>query len=227
MREAKLVKRPKGRGGRPPLDRAGEVDERILDAARDVFIARGFEGASIEEIAQVARAGKPSIYARFAGKEALFAAVVARNVDANTRVENYAIEGASLEERLVNLGVAFLERALTENTIGLIRASVAEARRFPEFALSVMEMARCHGTETLEHLLREAVQREAEGGLHAFAADRLSKTARVFQELVFYPLVFRGLVGEDVGGLRREIRAHVIERVGVFLAAFTLGRDGE
>ena len=61
-----------------PRDLAGEVEERILDAAAKVFLKRGFEGASVDEIADVARAGKPTIYARFPGKEALFAAVMAR-----------------------------------------------------------------------------------------------------------------------------------------------------
>src|SRR5271170_2122149 len=64
--------------GRPPRALAGEVEERILDAAKKVFLERGFEGASVDEIADVARAGKPTIYARFPGKEALFAAVMAR-----------------------------------------------------------------------------------------------------------------------------------------------------
>ena len=46
--------------------------------AAKVFLKRGFEGASVDEIAHLARAGKPTIYARFPGKEALFAAVMAR-----------------------------------------------------------------------------------------------------------------------------------------------------
>ena len=71
------------RFGRPPKGLAGEVEERILDAARKVFLERGFEGASIEEIAEAARSGKPTIYARFPGKEALFTAVVMQNVAAN------------------------------------------------------------------------------------------------------------------------------------------------
>src|SRR6202040_993891 len=68
------------RFGRPPKERAGEVEERILDAARKVFLECGFEGASIDEIAKAARSGKPTIYARFANKRALFTAVVMREV---------------------------------------------------------------------------------------------------------------------------------------------------
>ena len=215
MAAAAAAKRPRGRPGRPPRERAGEVDERILDAARDVFLARGFEGASIDEIAQVARAGKPTIYARFAGKEALYAAVIARNVAANTRFEDFTLEGAVFEERLVNLSVAMLERALNENTIGLMRTSISEARRFPELARSVTEMARARGAEAIARLLGEMAHQERRGE-GVFAPDRIPLTARLYMDR---SIMFRGLVGEDIGHLRREIRTHVIERVAFFLAA--------
>src|SRR5262249_13168849 len=71
------------RPGRPPRELAGEVEIRILDAARRVFLERGLAGASMDEIARLARAGKPTIYARFPSKEALFTAVVMQSVAAN------------------------------------------------------------------------------------------------------------------------------------------------
>ena len=67
---AAKAKRAAVRFGRPPKELAGEVDARILDAARKIFLERGFEGASIDEIAEVARSGKPTIYARFRDKRA-------------------------------------------------------------------------------------------------------------------------------------------------------------
>ena len=59
----KELKRPQVRPGRPPKDMAGDVTARILDAAQRVFIQRGYQGASLDEIAQVAPASKPTIYA--------------------------------------------------------------------------------------------------------------------------------------------------------------------
>ena len=53
------------RYGRPPRGHAGLVEERILDAAGRVFLEHGFQGASVDEIAEAASAGKPTIYARF------------------------------------------------------------------------------------------------------------------------------------------------------------------
>src|ERR1700739_1386530 len=77
---AARTKRAAVRFGRPPKELAGEVDTRILDAARKMFLERGFEGASIDEIAAAARWGKPTIYARFRDKRALFTNVVTRDI---------------------------------------------------------------------------------------------------------------------------------------------------
>ncbi len=79
-RKRGAAKRTKVRFGRPPKELAGEVDTRILDAARKMFLERGFEGASIDEIAEVARSGKATIYARFRDKRALFTEVVTRDI---------------------------------------------------------------------------------------------------------------------------------------------------
>src|ERR1700752_4052249 len=81
------AKRAAARVGRPPKELAGEVDARILDAARKIFLERGFEGASIDEIAEAARSGKPTIYARFRDKRALFIAMVTRDIVA--RIEQF------------------------------------------------------------------------------------------------------------------------------------------
>ena len=130
------------RGGRPPRGLAGRVEERILDAAAHVFLEHGFRGASVDEIAGVACAGKPTIYSRFPGKQALFTAVVERLVRRNTNLEAISCSGALIEERLSALAAVVLTRVLTPETIGLIRVAVAEARRFPDLATSVSRMGR-------------------------------------------------------------------------------------
>lgn len=50
----------------------------LLDAAYAVFLERGFDGASMEAIADQAGVTKPVIYGSFAGKDELFSALVAR-----------------------------------------------------------------------------------------------------------------------------------------------------
>src|SRR5271166_6939386 len=93
-----------GRSGRPPRELAGEVEERILCAARQAFLDHGFEGASIDKIAVAARSGKATIYARYPNKEALFAAAVTRyGLAKQTRLHNLRPVGKTIEERLASI----------------------------------------------------------------------------------------------------------------------------
>src|SRR5580693_8428490 len=127
---AAKAKRATVRFGRPPKELAGEVDERILDAARQVFLERGFEGASIDEIAVVARSGKPTIYARFRDKRALFTAVVTRDILARiTEFKSEVPTGATIEERLTSAAITLVHWGFDSDRIALMRLAVAEARR--------------------------------------------------------------------------------------------------
>ena len=208
------------RFGRPPKGLAGAVEERILGAARKVFLERGFEGASIEEIAAAARSGKPTIYARFPGKEALFTAVVMKSVAANVaRIQANTPTGATIEERLENLGAALLQWILVGDVVGLMRVAIAEARRFPGLASSVYGMGCEHAVEGLARLLAETAHSDELGTLPAFAPERLTTTTRFFQDVVFFPLVLRALFGEKLEQLCAEIKPHVTRSVAFFLAA--------
>jgi AcrR family transcriptional regulator len=208
------------RMGRPPRELCGEVDERILEAARKIFLERGLAGASIDEIASLARAGKPTIYARFPGKEALFTAVVMRNIAANkARFDDYAPTGQDIEERLTNSAVTILQWVLVSDAIDLMRVAIAEARRFPELASDVHRMARERGAEVIAQLLSEAAQSDELGTLPAFAPEQLVQTARFFQSVVVLPLLMRGIFGEKLKALLAEIEPHVKRSVAFFLAA--------
>ncbi|MGI8576890.1 MAG: TetR/AcrR family transcriptional regulator [Nocardioidaceae bacterium] len=59
---------------------SAERREQLIDIARGLFAERGFEGASIEEIAARAGVSKPIVYEHFGGKEGLYAVVVDREV---------------------------------------------------------------------------------------------------------------------------------------------------
>jgi AcrR family transcriptional regulator len=209
-----------GRIGRPPRELAGEVDGRILDAARRVFLERGLAGASMDEIASFARAGKPTIYARFPNKEALFAAVVMRNVaTVAAKFEHHIPAGTTIEQCLTDVGATFLDRALVADTVGLMRAGISEARRFPDLANGVHRMARQRGEETVGRVLGEVAQADGLNSLPAFAPERLAATAHFFVDLVFMPMIMRALFGEKLKTLRAEIGPHVARSVAFFLAA--------
>lgn len=55
--------------------------EQLLDVGRSLFAERGYDGASVEEIALRAGVSKPVVYEHFGGKEGLYAVVVHREVE--------------------------------------------------------------------------------------------------------------------------------------------------
>ena len=214
------AKRPAARFGRPPKELAGEVDARILDAARKVFLERGFGGASIDEIAEVARSGKPTIYARFRDKRALFTAVVTRDILARiTEFKSEVPTGTTIEERLTSAASTLVHWGLNSDRIGLLRMAVAEARRFPDLASTVSRTTRDLSTELGVRLLGELTQSDELRALPAFAPQRLTRTARFFLDLIAVPVLLRALFEVNLKTLDAEIDAHVARSVAFFLAA--------
>ena len=213
------ARRAAGRFGRPPKELAGEVDTRILDAARKIFVERGFEGVSIDEIAEAARAGKPTIYARFGDKRALFTAVVTRDVLSRITRFGEMPTGAAIEERLARLATATIHWTLDPERLGLMRLAVAEACRFPDLASTVSRTARDLSTELAARYLGETTQSDQLGSLPAFAPQRLATTARIFLDLVVVPFLLRALFEVNPKTLQAEIGPHVARSVAFFLAA--------
>jgi AcrR family transcriptional regulator len=74
-------------------------------------VERGFEGASIDEIAEEARSGKPTIYARFGDNRALFTEVVTRDVLSHiTEFKTEVPTGATIEERFTSAAITLTAR---------------------------------------------------------------------------------------------------------------------
>jgi AcrR family transcriptional regulator len=206
--------------GRPPKEREGEVEERILSAARKVFLEHGFEGSSVDEIASVARSGKPTIYARFGDKRALFTAVVMRDVVGRiAEFKNEVPPGGTIEQRLVEVSIAMLHWTLDSERTALLRLAVAEVNRFPDLASKVSRTAQQLSTEVAAHFLGDMAQSDAIGRLPAFAPDRIAVTARIYLDLVVLPMLLRGLFEQNNDVLNEEIGPHVTSRVPFFLAA--------
>ena len=57
-------------------DRAGERRRRILEAARFLVLRHGLRGTTMEAIAREAQIAKPTLYAQFPDKDAIYAAIV-------------------------------------------------------------------------------------------------------------------------------------------------------
>ena len=54
---------------------------QLLDAAREVFVARGYHAAAMDEIADRAGVSKPVLYQHFPGKQDLYLALLDESVE--------------------------------------------------------------------------------------------------------------------------------------------------
>ncbi len=204
--------------GRPTKERAGEVDQRILDAALAAFVQNGLGGTSIDEIARAARAGKPTIYARYPTKEALFAAVSLRNAaTATSSFESFVPVGDTTAARLESLAHAILDRLLATEMIDIMRLGISESRRFPELA-QVGGLNLENGTKSVGHALGELARTSELGSLAAFQGEAITETAIRFLDLVIGRPMMRALSGEDSGILQASLPSHVSQAVAFFLA---------
>ncbi|MAT93221.1 MAG: hypothetical protein CME59_11540 [Halioglobus sp.] len=68
---------------------------RILDVAEDLFARQGYEGTSLRQIARGAGIKEPGLYNHFAGKQALYEAVLHRALNPMAEAMAGQIESAS------------------------------------------------------------------------------------------------------------------------------------
>jgi len=85
-----------------------ERREQLLDIGRSLFAERGFEAASIEEIASRASVSKPVVYEHFGGKEGLYAVVVDREMSHLLEQVTGALTGGHPRELLEQAALALL-----------------------------------------------------------------------------------------------------------------------
>src|SRR5919206_3396012 len=81
---------------------------QLLEVGRAVFAKRGYDGTSVEEIAERAKVSKPIVYEHFGGKEGLYAVVVDREMEYVVRRIAEAIATGSPRERVERAALAFL-----------------------------------------------------------------------------------------------------------------------
>ncbi|WP_338665334.1 TetR/AcrR family transcriptional regulator [Pararoseomonas sp. SCSIO 73927] len=195
------------RRGRPRADQSGLVEERVLDAATAVFLREGFSRSSFEQIAETARAGKATLYARYPSKQDLFIAVVQRCVArVLARVGGHP-DGPTLGERLTTYGIMLANEALTTEVVALMRATIAEAGHFPELARQSHRIG--FGDSV------QGVARVIAGSEEGIAAALPSATR--FVELAITPLQMRALCGADL----RELRERAPRDVALVVAMLT------
>ena len=110
-------------------------EKQLLDAAKELFLERGYAATSMDMVAQRARASKTTLYTRFPSKEALFAATIRAECEARGVVFNPAeFDHVPVDEALRQIGRRFVDLISSPAAVCLHQIITGEATRFPEVA---------------------------------------------------------------------------------------------
>jgi AcrR family transcriptional regulator len=133
--------------------------ERVLAAARSLFSERGYEGATIRDIAQVAGMSTGAVFASFADKSELFEEILTADYEVIYAQMIQASRNAkTVDEALLGLfGVAY---GFHVEQLPLLRASIAVSWTRSEAA----ERRARGDIKHLFHLIADALQRAIDQG---------------------------------------------------------------
>ena len=192
----------------------------IIDGARRVFFDKGFDGASMDEVARVAGVSKATIYVYFDSKEDLFDALVqldrARSAEHLFELDDDHPDVASVLKRI---GVSFMTMMVRPDHIRLVRMVIGVAEKFPRIGQTFFEGGPCLGGRRLADLL----QRQAAAG--ALAIDDYESAAFQFLNLCQGNIVKGLMFGHGQAASAETIEATVDDAVKVFLAAYGTGNS--
>src|SRR5215469_8933744 len=130
----------RGPGGRPTREEAERRHRALLATAFRLFLDKGWDGVSVEEISRQAGVAKGFIYARYPDKGALFTEAIERLMaDAMGTLHLAEPLPGDVEEGLCNFGRKLLDVALQPEALAFFRQFVAEAGRLPDLARLFVE----------------------------------------------------------------------------------------
>jgi AcrR family transcriptional regulator len=136
----------RGPGGRPTRQEAERRHRGLLATAFRLFLERGWDGVSVEQISRQSGVAKGFIYARYPDKAALLAGAIERLMeDAIGTLQVAEPVPQDVEEGLFAFGRKLLDLVLQPEALAFHRQFIAEAPRFPQLAKRFVERSRLIG----------------------------------------------------------------------------------
>ena len=172
-----------------PILRTGRKFAQVLEGARKVFLADGFEGASVDDIARAAGVSKATLYSYFPDKRLLFMEV-ARTECLRQAEESMELIDTCAPPRDVLFMAARRMIGFILSRFGqqVFRLCVAEADRFPELGRHFYESGPMVVRARMRDYFADAVERgELQITDFDLAADQFAELCKadLFPRLVF------------------------------------------
>jgi AcrR family transcriptional regulator len=190
-----------------------------MDAARTVFLRKGYDGASMDEVAALAAVSKQTVYKHFADKKRLFTAIITGDINATEALTHDMVvalrDSEDVEEDLRQFARRHISEVTQPHLLQLRRIIIAEAQRFPDLARTwyASGPARAHAT------LADQFQALTHRGL--LRVDDPLLAAQQFNWLILsIPLNTAMFNGSDIEFTPGELERYADAGVRVFLAAY-------
>jgi AcrR family transcriptional regulator len=188
---------------------------KILDAAWKVFKRLGYDGASMNDIADAAKVSKPTLYVYFESKEGLFAAMVDElKMRQAERITPPDPSDPDIEETLRKFARSIVRKLTNPEHISLVRLVFSAAEKFPEIGLMVFQSGLGRGIEFMKAYL------EAEVANGRLKIEDSEMAAYQFFELIQARNLRRLMLGIDSKISEETLHAYADGAVKVFLAAY-------
>ena len=188
----------------------------ILNAAKSLFLSKGYDGSSMVAIANEAGVSKLTVYSHFNDKETLFAAAVKSKCEEQLPQPFFEpATGSSIESVLLNIGRGFYHLVNSHESIELHRVMVAQANVNTKLSQMFLDAGPQLVMREMEGLLRLANQKQQ------LQIDDPAKAAEYFFCLIKGNNNFRLLIGCSAEQNDPEaIETHIQDVVALFMRAY-------
>lgn len=187
----------------------------IVRAARETFLARGFDAASMDQIALSAGVSKRTVYNRFRSKEELFAGAIMDTCKDLLAGDAAAIESTLPPREFIRaLSIQFITELLKPEAISLRRIAAFEAERTPAIGQAYME----NGPQWMVEHCRPILDRLHDKGF--LKIENSHEAIWRLGALITEPLHTRVLMGETPKDLGAAIAAQVDGGIDAFMKIY-------
>ncbi len=194
--------------------------EQIIDGAKRVFMQKGFDAASMNDITREAGVSKGTIYVYFDNKEDLFVAMVERERAAFLAALRTALnDNENVETGLRAFGIRFLEHLTDEKTVNAMRTVLGVRERMPDLCARFFR-----GPQNLRTVLQDFLTLHVKVG--TLVIDDIDLASGQFLDLAsgsFFKFRLFGTMPEAPP--RQEIERVIRGAIHVFMAAYGAKKD--
>jgi TetR/AcrR family transcriptional repressor of mexJK operon len=195
--------------GRPKVKPEETQRKCIVEAARKLFMEKGYGNTTTEDIAARCRISKHTLYRTFAGKAAMFTAVIEAYHE-NILALPGQYDGLPLNDALERIFKIDTEWEAGLERGELLRLLVVESPQFPEIGA----IAKRYGYGRAEKDLADWLQQQSSRGL--IEIDDALNAARILWQMICSPIVFTAIGDLELSEPKKR-QAHIRRCISIFL----------